>query len=624
MNRENEQKIFYWLLQKYRERQLENFNPEIAHSRSDYHHLKPSGVKERRRTCEFTNMEGRFGKSVSRFTVISRVEETDEAEGSVQSYDPYNSNNARPKTPSGPSKTTVRQRNNRARRVTMPASQNSRANRVSTRSTQDLRRARARQSKANRLTNIQGTSSSLSSTATSGRSRQGTAYVRNANVRRRRNVDFSKARSHNSEARDSLTPLTPLWDVRGGSVYLEKSPGVPRPDSGVLPLAGSRASTKTIKKKPAAPSVAKIRERESVSGDDLRNFSSSLAKDCDEAFGSLLGDGPSISGASMLDVGQQSRDQSPLSLGFDSSPLHSQISHPSPLSDCEQWLDRPLPPLPPVTALPSSPPMTALPSPPPPRPVSKDKDVYHEVTEKIPMEKEVEHDRKISTQLHHVPMHSKVDRRVISAPAETRENKSASRHSAVSWKRSGMIGLDDQDRARIMSAPSGPTARPPSQGQRPLGPLSNPGNIIRVMDSPKISQENPLTGRESVHVEDVRQGQAGSHKHQKSESFASRMSAASGAKSVKKKKSSWFTGRSSENTVNNTPEGQSTEDPAESHTPEKGLAVTSHTTSTPVAQPHSSGSTVVDSPAPSKKKKFGLLFWKSAKPDTKMSIAGKS
>lgn len=606
--------MFYWLLQKYRERQLENFNPEIAHSRSDYHHLKPSGLKERRRTCEFTNMEGRFGKSVSRFTVISRVEETDEAEGTVQSYDPYNSNNARPKT-QGPSKTTVRQRDNRARRVTMPASQNSRANRVSTRSTQDLTRAHAKPSKADRLASVQGTTSSSLSSVTSGRSRQGTPYVRNANVRRRRNVDFSKARSHTSEARDSLTPLTPLWDVRGGSVCPEKSPGVPRPDSGVLPLAGSRASTKTIKKKPAAPSVAKIRERESVSGDDLRNFSSSLAKDCDEAFGSLLGDGPSVGGASMLDIGQQSRDQSPLALGFDSSPLQSQSSHPSPLSDCEQWLDRPLPPLPPVTA---------LPSPPPPRPVSKDKDMSHEVTEKVSVEKEVGHHRKTSTQLHHVAMHSKVDRRVISAPAETRERKSASRHSAVSWKRSGMIGLDDQDRARIMSAPSGPAARPPSQGQRALGCLSNPGNTIRVMDSPKNSQENSLTGRESVHVEGVSQGQTNSHKHQKSESFASRMSAASGAKSVKKKKSSWFTGRSSENTVNNTPEGQSTEDPAESHTQEKGLAVASHTACAPVPQSHSSGSTVVNSPAPAKKKKFGLLFWKSAKQDTKMSIAGKS
>ena len=253
--------MFYWLLQKYRERQLENFNPEIAHSRSDYHHLKPSGLKERRRTCEFTNTEGRFGKSVSRFTVISRVEETDEAEGTERSYDPYNSNNASPKTQGDPAKSTVRKRNNRARRVTMPASQTSRANRASTRSAHDLARARVKSSQINRLASIQGTASRLS-TATSGRSRQGAPYVRNAKVRRRRGVDFSQARSHHSEAKaEARDRLTPLWDVRGGSIYLEKSPGVPRPDSGVLPLAGTRVSNKTIKKKPAPPSVVKTRER---------------------------------------------------------------------------------------------------------------------------------------------------------------------------------------------------------------------------------------------------------------------------------------------------------------------------------------------------------------------------
>lgn len=611
MNRENEQKVFYWLLQKYRERQLENFNPEIVHSRSDYHHLKPSGLKERRRTCEFTNTESRFGKSVSRFTVISRVDETDEAEGTVRSNDPYNSNDAPPKTQTGPSKATVRQKTNRTRRVTMPASQTLRTKRASTRSTQDLARARVKSSQVNKLASVQGTASSLS-TATSGRSRQGAPYVRNANVRRRRGVDFSKARSHNSEARDCLTPL---WDVRGGSVYPEKSPGVPRPDSGVLPLAGTRVSNKAIKKKPAAPSVAKQREREIISGDELCNFSSSLAKDCDEAFGSLLGDGPSIGGASILDVGQQSRVQSPLALGFDSSPLQSHVSHPSPLSDCEQWLDRPLPPLPSVAK---------LPSPPPPCPVSNGEDMSQDIPEKVFIEKEVKHHGDMSTQLHHLSMYSKVDRRVISAPAETsNEKKSASRNSDVSWKRSGIVGLSDEDRGRIMSAPSGPT-RPPSQGQKPLGRPSNARNTIRVVDSPKNPRENPLTGRESVHVEDISQGQTDSKQHKKTESAASQMSVDSGAKCVKKKKSSWLTGRSSNNTANNTSGGQSTENIDEPRAQEKGTATASQKTPAPVPQSHSSGSTAVHSPAPSKKKKFGLLFWKSPKRDTKMSIAGKS
>ncbi|KKF92623.1 Serine/threonine-protein kinase GIN4 [Ceratocystis platani] len=81
----NTQQAFYWLLQNYRERQLEDFKPEIAHSRSDYHHFTPSAWKRKISTCEFTS-----GRSVSRFTVISQVAET-EVE-TVASYDPYNVN----------------------------------------------------------------------------------------------------------------------------------------------------------------------------------------------------------------------------------------------------------------------------------------------------------------------------------------------------------------------------------------------------------------------------------------------------------------------------------------------------------------------------------------------------
>lgn len=493
----------------------------------------------------------------------------------------------------------------------MPALQNSGANRASKRSTLDPTRVRAKPSQVNKLASIQGTASSLSS-ATSGRSRQGSPYVRNAKVRRPRGVDFSQARSNHPEARDRPTPL---WDVCGGSIYSEKSPGVPRPDSGVLPLGGTRVPNKAVKKGPADPSAAKTRERDDViSGEELGDFSSSLAKDCDEAFGSLLGDGPSVDGGSILDMGQHSRDQSSLTFSFGSSPLQSPVSHPSPLSDCEQWLDRPLPPIPSVTG---------FPIPPPARPDSKGKGMCNEVTEKASVEKEDKHRVKISTQLNHLsmaPVNSKVDRRVTSAPAETsNENKPASRYSAVSGKRGDIVALDDQDRGRTVSAPSG-SARPPSQGQNVLGRLSNAGNTIRVIDSPKNSQENPFTGRESAHIEDVSQGQTGSQKHKKTESTASQRS----AKSIMKKKSSWFTGRSSNNTANNMSGCQNTENLDESRAQEKEPAMASHTTPAPAPQSHSSGSSAVHSPTPAKKRKFGLLFWKSAKPETKMSIAGKS
>ncbi|KAL6827799.1 hypothetical protein V8C40DRAFT_286735 [Trichoderma camerunense] len=84
----NDQKAFYWLLYNYREQQLEDFKPELSHSMSDYHHLKPNSWKKRVSTCEFSQPRANgHGRSISRFTVISTTAETED--GTVQSYDPY-------------------------------------------------------------------------------------------------------------------------------------------------------------------------------------------------------------------------------------------------------------------------------------------------------------------------------------------------------------------------------------------------------------------------------------------------------------------------------------------------------------------------------------------------------
>ncbi|EHK23941.1 uncharacterized protein TRIVIDRAFT_58043 [Trichoderma virens Gv29-8] len=85
---QNDQKAFYWLLYNYREQQLEDFKPELSHSMSDYHHLKPNSWKKRVSTCEFSQPRANgHGRSISRFTVISTTAETED--GTVQSYDPY-------------------------------------------------------------------------------------------------------------------------------------------------------------------------------------------------------------------------------------------------------------------------------------------------------------------------------------------------------------------------------------------------------------------------------------------------------------------------------------------------------------------------------------------------------
>ncbi|PTB68323.1 Pkinase-domain-containing protein [Trichoderma citrinoviride] len=84
----NDQKAFYWLLYNYREQQLEDFKPELSHSMSDYHHLKPNSWRKRVSTCEFSQPRANgHGRSISRFTVISTAAETED--GTVQSYDPF-------------------------------------------------------------------------------------------------------------------------------------------------------------------------------------------------------------------------------------------------------------------------------------------------------------------------------------------------------------------------------------------------------------------------------------------------------------------------------------------------------------------------------------------------------
>ncbi|KAG6367284.1 hypothetical protein INS49_001471 [Diaporthe citri] len=69
----NEQKLFYHLLVSHRDRLLENYDPDLVHSTSDYHHLRPPAWTTRVSTRQF-NVQGR---APSRFTVISTVADTE-------------------------------------------------------------------------------------------------------------------------------------------------------------------------------------------------------------------------------------------------------------------------------------------------------------------------------------------------------------------------------------------------------------------------------------------------------------------------------------------------------------------------------------------------------------------
>lgn len=682
--------MFYWLLQRYRERQLENFNPEIVHSRSDYHHLKPSsGWKERRTTCEFANPEGRFGRSVSRFTVISNVAES---EDTAPSYDPYRPSNA-PAQPrdsqAGSTRVKIhRQKSNRSRKEGKPGSHDAKQNRLSTKSAPESAR-RPKPKPVARLSSIQGTASSLNSIP-SRNSRHANQYVRNVKLRRKRKVDFSQIRAPKALRQDQDQQDPPRWDVRGGSVYVETNPGVPRPDSGVLPIKESRASNRPIRKKPCAPRIDKHRhhESEAISNEELRNFSSSLAQDCDAAFGTSLMAEPSV-GASILDIGQESPKSSPLALRFLSSPLLDQLGYPSPPSDCEEWLNRPLPPLP-LSAGAHTPPSTV----PDPRDSGSSKqDSKRESGESG--ESENRKQGRIVSQLNRLSMpilSSKEDRRIASAPAAPAHDKRlASMFSSRGGKRGAiMVSLDEQDRGRIVSYPAECVRPPAEEEHNGRDDMNRVGYTIEIADSsqrPQTSvyagrqstyldartqeQQRPQTsgytghqsthlgvsgreqqrlhasayaGRRTVHLDDGSQQQprpqsnafAGSQsthteagtrereslpQHKKT---ASASSSGSGvARSVAKKKSSWFQNKKQETADNGPASAQAPKESAEAQTQTQPQGLSVPTADTEAPRSNWSDSTDPPSPAPRKKRKFGLLFWKS-KPDTKMSLAGTS
>lgn len=652
--------MFYWLLQRYRERQLENFNPEIVHSRSDYHHLKPSsGWKERRTTCEFANPEGRFGRSVSRFTVISNVAQSEET---APSYDPYRPSNspAQPRdSHTGSTRVTIhRQKSNLSRKDGKPASHDTKLNRHSTKSAPESTR-RPKPKPVARLSSIQGTASSLNSIP-SRNSRQGSPYVRNAKLRRKRKVDFSQIRAPKAPCKNQDQQDSPRWDVRGGSVYVEPNPGVPRPDSGVLPVRGSRASNKPIRKKPCVPRIVKHRESEAISNDELRKFSSSLAKDCDAAFGTSLMAEPSV-GASILDIRPVSQESSPLALRFPSSPLLDRLGYPSPPSDCEEWLNRPLPPLP-LSAGAHTPPSTV--------PDARDSRGSKQDSKRESGESENQKQGRIVSQLNRLSMpilSSKEDRRIASAPAApAHDRRLASMFSSRGGKRGAiMVALDEQDRGRIVSYPA-ECVRSPQGGQNGRDELSRVGYTIDVSDSshrfqtsvysghqstylevgiqeqqrPQTSaytgsksmhrdagsqqqqprpQSNAFTGPPSTHIEAGTRERVSLPRHKKTASTSSTGS----ARSATKKKPSWFLNKKQETVENGPASAQVSEERVEAQTQTQPQKLPLPAVDAEAPRSNWSDSTDPPSPAPRKKKKFGLLFWKS-KSNTKMSIAGTS
>ncbi|KAG5983454.1 hypothetical protein E4U55_008108 [Claviceps digitariae] len=464
----NDQKAFYWLLHNYRNKQLEDFKPELAHSMSDYHHLKPTIWKKRISTCQFekTRANG-HGRSVSRFTVISTAAEDD-----TENYDPYRASRVLQKCDSQISQARVTV--HRDGQVISTTTTTGPASRV--RSVSNSRRMRTNSTRASLTSRPQSSHGSLASLRSS---RQGTAQIRVPSLRHKRGVDFSHVRKRSSSTGpgygsvvDKTNSVPRLVHVNGRTAQRasapaarSSSPGMPRQTDGTFPKAigapNNRASQQS-----GAPMV--------FNEEELRNFSNGIAKDCDAAFKTTIIVDDSECDSSMMDVDGR-RVSSPFSLS-----LHSATRNVSPATEVSMssWHSRPLPPLPKdgTTHTKQS-----------TRDGVVEQSLLLNRSDGMMEAAAAEEASRVSVLL----SRPKTDRRVVSAPTYSQASRKLSTLPSIN-ENAGVHG----DGTRIVSAPPHSTVRRANEKNRSMDYLSKVEHTIRVVNSP--APRSPLRSPQSM------------------------------------------------------------------------------------------------------------------------------
>lgn len=272
--RPNDQKLFYGLFLKYRDAQLENYIPDLEHSTSDYHHVRPLALTKTYSTRQFPQSKSKGHKrQISRFTVISNVAETE------HSYDPF--------------KASRFQHLNAVRgaeqaKITVHHPHENRHVRRQTEPQQDISIfSNAPPFSGHFKYEVMAPPrvlSSRSSLASSTRSRNSARHMR-APIRYKRGVSFAHIRRRSGghqaqfsrqEAGERHTSYPEATGADSGTRYaMTGSPG----------LSSYIRSKKchSIASQPllSIPGPARASQ---LWTDDVRQLSSSLAKDCDEAF----------------------------------------------------------------------------------------------------------------------------------------------------------------------------------------------------------------------------------------------------------------------------------------------------------------------------------------------------
>ncbi|KAI2637796.1 Pkinase-domain-containing protein [Hypomontagnella submonticulosa] len=439
----NEFKRFYWLLCSYRERRLENYGTELAHSASDYHHLQPANWAKKYTTVEFPAQHGR---NMSRFTVISNVA-TDEngeaierdsidAVATVQSYDPYKSSRVMGDIVASRANIIIHRNGTTSTRASKAPSV--RAGSVRTNSTYSRRAKSGRHAKAPYTP--RGSKRSLNSI----RSGEEISYKRPVS-RRKRRTDFSRSgkRSVNQVEAGCRPASTGKIGTTRDQEYTASASPSKKPG-----LSKSSGGAHTRRR-----SMTEAEDAGFHWNEELRLFSRSIAKDCDDAFNStLLSQQSPVSDTGSLIAGLGTPTLTPTAQG--AGPANANV---------QLWDSRPLPPA----------------------PASKDLDMreytsaksaerYQGNTLQSPdrLSGKVEAERRIVSAPIYSQYSTQWGKDVIPLPSIRETPREYNRH-------------DDGDRVRVVSAP--PESPAPGNTQAKAGVdlehLAQHGNTIRLVDT---------------------------------------------------------------------------------------------------------------------------------------------
>ncbi|KAI0837944.1 Pkinase-domain-containing protein [Hypoxylon sp. FL0890] len=284
----NDFKMFYWLINGYKERVLENYGTDLTHSPSDFHHLRAPNWKKRYTTVEFPAKNGR---SMSRFTLISNVATDENGEvlerasvdgaATVQSYDPYKASQVIGEVVASHAKIIVHRNGTTSTRNSArpPSRASTRTRNASVRTNSSTR---SRPPRSGRQTSTSATLRKSRQSLRSIKSGEEVSYERPV-LRHKRGVDFSLARKRLVVPGES--GCRPASVAEGHTDYNRNfsCPTSPGKRSKLSKRSGrARSGTQSM----ADPSH--VEDGDLHWNQALRQWSHTIAKDCDDAFNSSL------------------------------------------------------------------------------------------------------------------------------------------------------------------------------------------------------------------------------------------------------------------------------------------------------------------------------------------------